>query len=235
MPTLQLDNNLIKDLYINKFCTAKEIAKIIGVHHVTVHKRLNEMGIMRDNHNRLKVQYERGIRKPALLKATDDEIKRLYQDEKLTPNQIAKCLGYKGSSNIVERLRKLNILEVREKRVLRGEENPSWKGGIIKVIGGYIQVKKPNHHRAGKNGYVFEHIVVWEQYHQKELPAGLVIHHINGIKDDNRPENLLAMPKGKHDTLIPRMAKRIRELEIENKQLKKALENSQAIFYISEN
>lgn len=37
--------------------------------------------------------------------------------------------------------------------------------------------------------YHFAHRVIWEM-HNGEIPEGLVIDHINGIRDDNRIENL---------------------------------------------
>lgn len=66
---------------------------------------------------------------------------------------------------------------------------------------GYITVYLPSHPRADKCGRVFEHIVVWENAHQKSVPKGFVIHHINGIKNDNRIENLLLLSNGEHTAL----------------------------------
>ena len=43
------------------------------------------------------------------------------------------------------------------------------------------------------------------------------------------------MPRGRHRAIIPQMAKKIRQLEIENRQLRRALELNQSIFYIGEN
>jgi hypothetical protein len=42
-----------------------------------------------------------------------------------------------------------------------------------------------------------------------------VVHHLNGIRDDNRPENLTLVTAQSHDTLslIHAMQSRIRELE----------------------
>lgn len=66
----------------------------------------------------------------------------------------------------------------------------------------------PNHHRAEKRGRVMEHIVVWEKHFNKKLPEGSVIHHINGIKDDNRIENLMMMTSAEHTKLHHKNSKR---------------------------
>lgn len=55
---------------------------------------------------------------------------------------------------------------------------------------GYIYSKCPNHPRAGRLGYVLEHILVAEQSLGRLLVGDEVVHHKNGKRDDNRPENL---------------------------------------------
>ena len=111
----------------------------------------------------------------------------------------------------------------------------NWKGGRWQNSQGYIQIYKPDYSHTNCKGYVLEHILIWEQVHNKPLPKGWVVHHLNGVKIDNRPENLVAMPRGKHLHLAEPYKKRIRELEAKVKLLERTLETNQLIFNIGEN
>ena len=103
-----------------------------------------------------------------------------------------------------------------------GDKHWNWKGGRQKHEG-YILVYAPGHPRGQKSHYVLEHILVWEQANGKMLPEGWEVHHFNGIGDDNRPENLFALPSRQHRQVIKVMLKRVRELEAQIKELKEAL------------
>jgi hypothetical protein len=71
----------------------------------------------------------------------------------------------------------------------RGERHPNWKGGRKKHKG-YWYILKPDHPFADKSGYVPEHRWIYEQYYNVCLLPWIDIHHKNGIRDDNRIENL---------------------------------------------
>jgi hypothetical protein len=74
----------------------------------------------------------------------------------------------------------------------KGEASPAWKGGKAKShrLRGYVRVLESGHPRASKNGYVSEHVLVMEEMIGRFLLPGENVHHKNGVRDDNRPENL---------------------------------------------
>lgn len=56
---------------------------------------------------------------------------------------------------------------------------------------GYVFIRMPDHPRASSyTGRVREHIVVMEKILGRHLTAGEEVHHKNGVRNDNRPENL---------------------------------------------
>lgn len=77
------------------------------------------------------------------------------------------------------------------------------KGGIMskkKRCDGYIAIYFPDHPKSTKDGYIMEHILVMECLLGRHLNEDEVVHHQNGIKDDNRKENLQLMTKSEHMT-----------------------------------
>ena len=71
-----------------------------------------------------------------------------------------------------------------------GENNPRWKGGRRVSKSGYILVKKKDHSGAYQKEYVAEHVLVMERHLGRELSDVETVHHKNGVRSDNRIENL---------------------------------------------
>lgn len=217
----EINESEVLELY-QKIKNVLLIAKRLGVSSERVYAVL-------DKHN---VNRIRRMKTPPL---SESQLREFYIEQRMGRNTIARVTGL--SQNIIKNLiRRYNI----PTRSLSEAGRIAWetgrfapaKGGITKDGDGRILVRDKNSTR--KRHYTLRSHLVWEQVHNRPLPKGYVIHHLNGVKDDDRPENLIALPKGKHDKVIPDMAKRIRELEAKIKLLERALESQQLIWW-SEN
>lgn len=72
-----------------------------------------------------------------------------------------------------------------------GDKSRLWKGGITIDHGGYrlITINKEQ---------IKEHRYVMEQFLERKLKPTEIIHHINGVKTDNRIENLVLTNQSEH-------------------------------------
>lgn len=73
---------------------------------------------------------------------------------------------------------------------LSGENQWKWNGGKKHDSYGYALIASHFHPFAQYGGYVFEHRLVMEKHLGRYLKPTEIIHHKNGIKTDNRIENL---------------------------------------------
>ena len=71
-----------------------------------------------------------------------------------------------------------------------GKNNSRWNGGKTKDGNGYILVKNYDHPNCNTRGYIREHRIVMEKKLGRYLTKEEIIHHKNGVVDDNRIENL---------------------------------------------
>lgn len=80
-----------------------------------------------------------------------------------------------------------------------GYKSPNWKGGQH-YYRGYVFIYQPNHPDAHK-GYIKRAILVLEKKLGRALLPGMDCHHINGIRDDDAPENLTEFLHKEHAIL----------------------------------
>lgn len=78
---------------------------------------------------------------------------------------------------------------------------------------GYVRIYVPMHPRANTRGYVYEHIVIAEQSIDRSLLKNEIVHHKNGVRWDNRPQNLEVMDKMEHAELGGQREEDIKDLE----------------------
>jgi len=142
------------------------------------------------------------------------ELQRLYWDERMSCHAIAKQYGTVYQA-VLKALQKFGIPRRSHSESTSKELHYRWQGGRYISTSGYVVIYEPDHHRADKRGYVYEHIVVWEKHNGRKLRKGEIVHHLNGIKAANNPLNLLGMMKSTHDKLVPALRVRIKQLEDE--------------------
>ncbi len=155
---------------------------------------------------------------PAVKKQTQEEIGRI-------------CLLYRSGRSLREVEEQLDIPysrvysglkrgNVRTRTRSEGQtlayrtgRRSDWNGGRKLDKNGYVLI------HLGDDKYRPEHCLIWEQ-HNGPIPAGWHVHHINGVKDDNRIKNLQAMPSKKHAHIIELMQEHIQHLERELAELR---------------
>lgn len=119
---------------------------------------------------------------------SDKDLKILYVERGLSVNKVSQLLGI-GTWPIYRRLGELGwIRKFGETRRMngsaKGDKNPNWNGGRYRRSGGYIMV-------CVDGAYVAEHRYIAEKKLGRKLRADEVVHHKDGDKANNSPENLV--------------------------------------------
>lgn len=113
-----------------------------------------------------------------------DLIVKTYLDGK-SFSEISKIFGC--SLGTISRTLKIHSVNIRPR--IKGPTHPQYKTGTYKDHDNYIIAShsKERMHRTIFQKYIGRELQKWEH-----------VHHVNGIKDDNRIENLVLMPTREH-------------------------------------
>lgn len=159
---------------IQDFVSVAEISRQTGTSQAAISKMLDREGIPRP-------------KRPNAC-ARNKELVLQMAREMVSLKEIARRIGT-NDRRVRQYLDRQGI--VREYSMAnKGNQNPGWKGGRTIHTKGYVRLWMPSHPCCNKARYVWEHRLVMEQMIGRTLLPKEVVHHINGVKGDNRPENL---------------------------------------------
>lgn len=173
----KVDIDEICELY--KTLSLKGIAKRVGIGHGSVRRLLVEAGVTLRTPNT-----------PGWV-ISRDVLVNLYINQQLSTTDIAVLLKI-GQATVLDKLldHGIPIRSIKEGERLAKLHGKKMGRTRLERVGnghGYYLIKRPKHSRANCNGYVMEHILVWEKAYGC-LPD--IAHHINGDPGDNRVCNL---------------------------------------------
>lgn len=116
-------------------------------------------------------------------------LRQMIEVDQLSQKDAASRLGVHEDTV----LRWCNKLRLKTQRTgpRSGDRHTGWKGGRV-LISGYWHIFFPDHpFSVHGHKYVAEHRLVMEKKISRYLLPGEVVHHLNGDKRDNNPDNLV--------------------------------------------
>lgn len=223
------DNEWLQEQYIDKRRTLESIAEELGCNKGTVGRALKAVGIQArkrtsryaqlDDYEWLYDQYV--VQKKGL--------RTIAKEAGASPGVVAEHLKQKGiqTRSVREGMDVAGKVGV-NKRL--GEKAANWKGGRHSTKSGYITVYAPDHPNSGKRGYVMEHRLVMEQKLGRYLEHGEIVHHIDGNKQNNHPDNLELKTNSQHISEHFKASHEVSALRKKVKELEEVVERYQKLY-----
>ncbi len=163
---------------------------------------------------------------------TKKEDTRAYQREVECPNCLETRRIYKYDTRVTNLCQACWFAQGANGK---GDKATFWRGGVTWSSGYkflYVTDNSPYAAmRRKRTNYVREHRLVMAAYLGRCLESWEVVHHINGVKHDNRIENLELLPQVKDHlpdmvlkSRLGELEKRVTQLEADNALLRAQIE-----------
>lgn len=175
---MKIEKEVLERMYLVEVKSQLEIAKELRCGRSTIQRLMTCYGIQQ------RAFSTKGLQ-PCLGRVLSDETKQRIGD-----SRRGKKLSPEHREKVIKTLRPGEGME----------KHSRWKGGITKC-GGYVLIKRPDHPFANANGYIKRSHLVAEGIIGRHIQPGEIVHHMNRIKDDDSPENLLILTASEHTTL----------------------------------
>lgn len=228
----ELTIEMMKTEYLDKGVSMRQACDILGCCPSTFIKTLKKFGLSP------KARTWNKRRKTNFPQLQD----RAWLEEQLktrTMLNIAKSLGT-SSGNVSDHVKRHGLRSPHYNRIEAtkigmkkawpngrfGKDAANWRGG--RSMGGskmaYVMIYSRDHPFCDGDGYVMEHRLIMEDHLGRYLLQEELVHHKNGIKNDNRIENLELVPsRGEHLRIHFNHVRDVDRLEKENAELRKRI------------